>query len=365
MTVCHLILRNPFPSSLLVACGIVFLSRSSSKHSRHSVENSLSFLHSSSLSAFKMSRTQGCQQPFILAFDPGRKSNPNATMTLSSSKNFQTSPVVFGYKKRGESCSQCQNRTLETAIRNNLLRREVSSKTCWTGRLDPMAEGLMVFLCGKGCANQKIWNSMIKKYRFRMLLGVTTDTYDSFGLVQSIAPDSLDFTEILRKLKHVINFTSNRTLCQPYPPFSSIDARNASGYKQRLWKWSLQNRLHEITTIPSKNVTIFFLKWISTIYMTKQEILRLQYEDADAGSRDVSSTFRIDDIKRSWNESLSNTSRDKFPVLTLEASVSSGCYIRSICSELGKKVGTGGLALSIVREKIGPYSMKSVNVGFG
>mmetsp|Transcript_30605 Transcript_30605/g.42737 ORF Transcript_30605/g.42737 Transcript_30605/m.42737 type:complete len:224 (+) Transcript_30605:123-794(+) len=222
----------------------------------------------------------------------------------------------------------------------------------------------MVFLCGKECANQKTWNSMTKEYRFRMLLGVTSDTFDSFGLVLSTVPDSLDFTEILRKFKHVINSTGNRTFSQPYPPFSSIDARNASGYKQRLWKWSLQNRLHEITNVPSKNVTIFSLKWISTTYISKHEILGLQYEDAEACSKDVSSTFRIDDIKRSWNASLSNISRDRFPVLTLEASVSSGCYIRSICSELGKKVGTGGLALSIVREKFGSFSIKSANVAF-
>mmetsp|Transcript_20770 Transcript_20770/g.33457 ORF Transcript_20770/g.33457 Transcript_20770/m.33457 type:complete len:88 (-) Transcript_20770:592-855(-) len=87
----------------------------------------------------------------------------------------------------------------------------------------------MVFLCGKECANQKTWNSMTKEYRFRMLLGVTSDTFDSFGLVLSTVPDSLDFTEILRKFKHVINSTGNRTFSQPYPPFSSIDARNASG----------------------------------------------------------------------------------------------------------------------------------------
>mmetsp|Transcript_19382 Transcript_19382/g.31971 ORF Transcript_19382/g.31971 Transcript_19382/m.31971 type:complete len:100 (-) Transcript_19382:130-429(-) len=98
-------------------------------------------------------------------------------MTLLSTKNFQTSPVIFGYKRRGESCSQCQKRTLETAIRNNILRRELSSKVCWTGRLDPTAEGLMVFLCGKECANQKTWNSMTKEYRFRMLLGVTVSRH--------------------------------------------------------------------------------------------------------------------------------------------------------------------------------------------
>ena len=61
-------------------------------------------------------------------------------------------------------------------------------KLSYAGRLDPMAHGLMIVLKDEECANQHKWHNMNKTYEFKLLIGLSTDTYDILGVSKKTKP---------------------------------------------------------------------------------------------------------------------------------------------------------------------------------
>ena len=71
-----------------------------------------------------------------------------------------------------------------TAFKLN--NREYKNMTIgFAGRLDPMAEGLLLLLIGDENKRRKVYEDMNKTYEFSMLLGAATDTYDLMGKITS------------------------------------------------------------------------------------------------------------------------------------------------------------------------------------
>ena len=56
-------------------------------------------------------------------------------------------------------------------------------KLGYSGRLDPLARGLMVILVGSANLNRTYFDKLDKAYRFTVLFGYATDTQDLLGLV--------------------------------------------------------------------------------------------------------------------------------------------------------------------------------------
>ena len=104
------------------------------------------------------------------------------------------------YKKRGET-------PLE-ALENLRLKENIAPEVSMTyaGRLDPMAEGLIIILVGDAFKeeNKKKYLGLDKTYELEILVGFDTDTHDLLGLVQNIKTD-VDQKEILKKVQNEIN----------------------------------------------------------------------------------------------------------------------------------------------------------------
>jgi len=55
----------------------------------------------------------------------------------------------------------------------------------YAGRLDPLAEGLLLVLTGEECKNKEKYLGLDKEYEVDVLFGFATDTYDILGKVLS------------------------------------------------------------------------------------------------------------------------------------------------------------------------------------
>src|SRR5579871_234239 len=62
-------------------------------------------------------------------------------------------------------------------------------KLGYAGRLDPMAEGVLLVLVGEENKKRKEYERLKKEYEFTVLFGIETDSYDALGTVKNINED--------------------------------------------------------------------------------------------------------------------------------------------------------------------------------
>lgn len=213
----------------------------------------------------------------------------------------------------------------------------------YAGRLDPMADGLLLVLAGKTNNERKLFEKLPKTYKCRALFGVETDTYDILGMFTK--PYSL--TPVTKE-----NLNGAITSCvgkqeQPYPPYSSP---RVNGHP--LFWWAREGRLNEIT-IPTKQIEVYSTELLSLqqIQTTKLE------EEIIAKLTTVTGEFRQETIVSQWKAFFQKTAAT-FVVAEMEVSCSSGTYIRSLIHHLGTHLSTGALALSITRTQVGNYTLE-------
>ena len=132
------------------------------------------------------------------------------------------------YKHIGETPLQCVQRLFDTT----------SNTYSYAGRLDPMAEGLLLVLAGEEVNNAKQYYSLPKSYEYSFVVGVSTDTYDCLGeIIDTHYPeDALD-----KKIKQVVAALVG-THTFPYPPYSSKPVNGVP-----LFRYARENTLHTIT----------------------------------------------------------------------------------------------------------------------
>ncbi|CAN5143792.1 hypothetical protein BH09PAT1_BH09PAT1_0290 [soil metagenome] len=212
------------------------------------------------------------------------------------------------------------------------------------GRLDPMAEGLLLLLVGKANKERNAFLSLDKWYEFSLLLGVTTDTYDLLGKVTA-TNYTYQSNEILSKVSDNLSRYAGIQQ-QEYPPYSSKPVQG-----KPLFAWARQNRLHEIS-IPSNKIEIKNLSILSMSSINTQEILTHIIRSIES----VNGDFRQKEIIGDWKNALQSSPQELL-VINFSANVTSGTYIRSLCNTLGGEIGVGGIAYSIKRTRIGTYKL--------
>lgn len=236
----------------------------------------------------------------------------------------------------------------------------------YAGRLDPMAEGVMITLVGSANKMRDAYLDMSKEYVLDILFGFSTDTYDVLGRVM----DSGDTSSITKKaVEHGLNEYRGH-VSQEYPPYSSKAVEGKS-----LFEWARQGAIGSLV-LPKKTVTIYDITLEAT-YKIKEPALLAYIEHSIAK---VQGDFRQEEILAEWRRRLPNnldpieelkmSKKDaaaasaklrEFPCATVRISCSSGTYARSIAHGLGQDLGVPALALHILRTKVGEYdSSKSL-----
>lgn len=219
----------------------------------------------------------------------------------------------------------------------------LDEKISFAGRLDPMAEGLLILLVGDENKKRKEYESLPKTYEFELLLGISTDTYDCLGrITKAMDMHGVNIQNVQNIMQKFVG-----TLEQEYPPYSSKAVRG-----KPLYYWAREGKINDIT-IPTKEITI------STLTLNHQTTIGQKNLIQSVLSRigKIQGDFRQESISQDWQQ-LERTPDRVFTILKCTATVSSGTYIRSLCYEIGREIKLPAIAYSITRTRVGDYQIK-------
>ena len=215
----------------------------------------------------------------------------------------------------------------------------------YAGRLDPMAEGLLLVLSGDVVDEKEKYLDLPKTYETEILWGFETDTLDVLGIVESrkLKVESVNEEDIKKYLKNLIGKFE-----QKYPAYSS---KPVSG--KPLFQWAREGKLDQIQ-IPSHQVKVVNAEYISRRSITKIELMKSIEEKVGL----VSGDFRQKEILEKWKDILSKVPFDSYSIDTITMAVSSGFYVRQFVSDLAESFGVKAITFHITRVKIGDYHLK-------
>lgn len=249
-------------------------------------------------------------------------------------------------------------------------------KIAYAGRLDPLAEGVLLLLVEPETKNAKKYQKLDKEYEFEVLFGVRTDSYDVLGVVQEIPrkPRSVVSQRVPQKqvrnsqvaksvrgdkagmkslpalskeevIKAVESFIGKHK--QLYPPFSSKTVKG-----RPLFWWARKGKLDDIE-IPTKNIEIYDIKLLSV----SRKDIKILRDKVIKNIKLVKGDFRQKEILKRWKDYFNKQKGEKLVVAKLKVHCSSGTYVRWIAHELGEKLGCGAIALLIKRTAVGKYGL--------
>jgi len=239
------------------------------------------------------------------------------------------------YKNLGET-------PLETLDRLRIERLEYKDSTLtYAGRLDPMAEGILLVLSDEDNHRRDEFLGLEKEYEFDVLWGVETDTYDVLGkIVSSKIPAVFSkdgFRKMLEKFEGIYD--------QPYPPYSSQPVQG-----KPLFQWAREGRLGEIE-IPKKEIDIKKLEHVRDTRIITVDLCEKILHNISL----VKGDFRQEEIATLWREFFVKHPSTLFTYSTFRATVTSGAYMRGLAHTFGRELNCGGIALKIVRTRVGKY----------
>jgi tRNA pseudouridine55 synthase len=212
----------------------------------------------------------------------------------------------------------------------------------YAGRLDPMADGVLVVLLGEATTKQEALSKLGKAYQVQVIMGVSTDSYDVLGL---------PFFSYFDGNYSLVDLSLSRltgTISQAFPPYSAARVQG----KPLFW-WARNNRLDEVV-IPCKDrlISQFELRDSCTILpgqLLSEIRWRIERLDGD---------FRQNIILRTWQEGLTMVDQP-LCLATFEIDCSSGTYVRSLIHTLGKILGCGATCLQITRTRVGNFTLEN------
>jgi len=246
--------------------------------------------------------------------------------------------IIAVYKKLGLTPLQ----TIE------LVRKkypELNKETIgYAGRLDPMAEGILLLMIGVGNKKGEKYKNLDKTYAVEFFFGASTDSYDVLGLINSYS-NKLPINIDLKIQTLLQDFRGKRQ--QKLPPYSSIRVHG-----KKLFQWAREHKLGEIK-IPSREITMYNIAFKGAKSVSSKNLHRQIKEQVSL----VFGDFRQEEILRKWNEYFSKTNQKEYSIFSLEVHCSSGTYMRSVVKELGEKIGCPATCLRIIRTRAGEYSI--------
>lgn len=170
-----------------------------------------------------------------------------------------------------------------------------------TGTLDPMATGLLTVLVGRAVKASEYLTEHDKTYQATLKLGITTDTEDISGKVLTEKRDIPDPEKVKKTCE---SFVGN---IKQIPPMYSALKRDGK-------------KLCDLA----------------------REGIEIERE-----ARDITVY------------SLTCKETDKKDEYTLEVACSKGTYIRTLCADIGKALGCGGVMAALRRTSVGEFSLEN------
>ena len=171
-----------------------------------------------------------------------------------------------------------------------------------TGTLDPDAVGVLPVCIGKGTKLCDLITDWSKTYEAVMLLGTTTDTLDTSGTILSRSEVRVSEMDVLRACNEFVG------KYEQIPPMYSALKHNGQ-------------KLYELAR---KGIVI----------ERKPRIVNIN-------------SLRVNDINLA----------DSQKTVTITVDCSKGTYIRSLCDDIGKKLGCGACMMKLTRTRVGDFQL--------
>ncbi len=276
-------------------------------------------------------------------------------------------------------------------------------KMSYPGRLDPMAEGVLLVLVGDENKKMDNYMKLDKEYVAEILIGLSTDSLDLLGVVDDLKIANKEKKDSIRvneynKLKpgsrhndkKYLDISDDVSKCASMAEWlmQSVETRCPPGhegsissvgvikelkkkiksfkgkYKQKipvyssyivkgkpLWSYARDGKLDGVE-IPISNVEIKGMN-VEDIY--KIGAGKLLREIKRRVGR-VKGDFRQKEIVDKWKELLDGNG-EKFFVVKVRVNCSSGTYIRAIARDFGLDYG-GGILFNLKRTRVGKFKVK-------
>ena len=244
------------------------------------------------------------------------------------------------YKKAGETPLEAINR-----FRANNPEYQ-SVKITYAGRLDPLAEGVLILLTGEAVHEKEKYLKLDKEYEAEIILGFETDTYDILGLPKKNKKiENFKKEELAESLKIFIG-----TSKMPFPPYSSYKIKG-----KPLFQWAREGKIKEIE-IPKKEREIYEIKILRLRKINWKNL----FAQINKKIQKVKGDFRQEKILRQWGKILKNKADTEFQTAKIKIKCSSGTYIRSIAHKLGKDLKAGAVLLNLKRIRVGKFNIEKI-----
>lgn len=296
---------------------------------------------------------------------------------FTKSNYFKPWIVAEKARRKKESSNQRRRR------RN----QEVEIKVGHGGTLDPSATGCLVIGIGQGTKQLQSFIESRKSYDAVVLFGAATDSYDADGKILATAPyEHITRDQVEERLEQ---FKGD---IQQVPPIFSalkmdgkklyeyaregkepprkIEPRAMKVYSLEMtdwlepgsheWRWPIEQLPKEEAVMAGK---LLNLKQTSSHLPESPGLKRKR--SASPQSAESKKEQKVDsqvaDAQSGKTAFSSHTDPDnqarKPPAAKLTMDVGSGFYVRSLCHDLGKAVGSLGLMSHLVRTRQGPFSL--------
>lgn len=189
------------------------------------------------------------------------------------------------------------------------VKKLLNEKVGHTGTLDPMAEGVLPILVGKGTLVSKYLINHDKKYIATLQLGIKTDTADSEGKI--IEEQPVDIKRLTENYICNVFKTFIGKQEQLPPMYSAIKVHG-----KKLYEYARKGQNVEIQP---RQIEIYDMKLLNINIQEKQ--------------------------------------------IKFEISCGKGTYIRSVCEDIAKKLDTVGYMLKLKRTQVGKFNIeKSITI---
>jgi tRNA pseudouridine55 synthase len=213
----------------------------------------------------------------------------------------------------------------------------------YAGRLDPMAEGILLVLVGEECKKKNDYLALDKTYEATILFNIATDSLDLLGI-----PTLSDKqTKLNKETAQTLIASLPGTHTLPLPAYSSVPVQGKA-----LHQWMRDGAIDTIQ-IPKREMVIKDVKLLAVGELGVKELL----QETQSRIIKVRGDFRQQEIMNTWKSVLEDTNQH-FPTLTVELSVTSGTYIRALASMVGNQLGTQACLFSLRRTQIGNYCIE-------
>ncbi|MFZ2149816.1 MAG: hypothetical protein WAV15_01500 [Minisyncoccia bacterium] len=248
--------------------------------------------------------------------------------------------IIVLNKKEGETPLEA----LEEFRRKHQGYKE--AKMTYAGRLDPMANGVLLVLAGEEVKNKEKYLGLDKEYEFEVLFGAATDTYDILGKIShSNILKNIKMSELEKLTKKNLKFFIGK-FTQAYPAYSSKTVKG-----KPLFQYARDGKGVETQT---REIIVKKLKFLKIRKINSNKLLANVHKRISK----VRGDFRQEEILNMWDKFLGGESREYF-IASFKVKCGSGTYVRGIAHSLGEKVGVPALAYSINRTKVGKFGKMS------